>query len=117
MRMETIYADEQLFKKSKFPKKLQDQMKIKIQSYDFDFKSIQKNDYFIHDFFYIECYLFIVYKKNHFRILLYADIEQKTFVILTVYEKSKNHEKYYTEFRQYARKLVNVNGEFIEYAK
>lgn len=86
--------------------KIQNSLIKKMSVIDFDPQNIQKSDYFIHDFFLIKSQLFIVYKYQQYRVLLMVDITNQILIMIKLYAKKKNHDKYYNEFRDYAKKLV-----------
>lgn len=88
-------------------KRLQNSMMKKIEVIDFDPNNIRKSEYFIHDFFLVDSLLFIVYKYQQFRVLLMVDSNNQNLIIIKIHFKSKNHEKYYCEFRKFAKKLVS----------
>lgn len=108
MKMNSVLVDSKLLKKdSSSIEKIQKKLNNKLLSYDFDFtRQLQRENYLIHDFFYINQYLFIIYKQDHYRVLLYCDIENRTFIIISFYYKSKNHIRYYDEFRRFAEKKM-----------
>ena len=87
-----------------------DSMKKKIEYVDINFTNIKKNEFFIHDLFFISngssTYLFLVYKYHNMRVLLQFDDKAQALIIRKVHLKKKNKQKYYLEFRDYARKVV-----------
>lgn len=121
MKINSIIAlDEKALRKdisrTGFSDKLWQTMKTKaaIALEDLDPKRIEKSEYFIHDFFFIESSgsknLFVVYKVQHYRVLLYVDFSNNNLVEVAIFLKSRNHQPYYKQFRQTAKALVRSNA-------
>ena len=107
MKIRSVEATKTVLKADPTIKKLQSQIFRKLSNYDFDPFNIVKSHYLIHDFFYDDYdRLFFVYKKDNYRLLIYVDIKSETFVIVSFYVKTKNHSKYYAQFRNECKRMV-----------
>ncbi len=87
--------------------KIKKSLNQKIQNLDFDPQNIMKSDYFVHDFFLVKSQLFIIYKHQQYRALLLVNTMNNSLIVIKIYVKKKAHERYYEEFRKYAKTLIN----------